>query len=440
MAGILDAYLVQLGFTTDLASLRAFQQTLAMAQNTVQRSTSGILGDILKWQTGIVGAFTSLSGAIIGWGAHVANEDQQLRLYANRMMMTQQSARELKTVLDTLGVSLQDIMFDKELNDRAQRLFALQEQFKGMAPDFEKTLKDIRNLEEATTMSASQFWQYAQISIVTTLFKSFGINIEDVQAKSQKFFLELMKDMPAISTGIANVLKPIMTEAWDVAVHWGKAVAAVVDAFVKLIGVLTGDNSLKEGTLDFEKMSKAILHVANGMKIFADVVSVTVELISSLILEMDALSRWDFKTARIVAGRVWAKTKEDANLLGANDPKTVSEVVKEQSKWTSWMRGAMLPVVGAVAPWALPEWSKEWLGMVPRTGDINAAFGGRAAAATGPVAGSGAATGPAGAQDTTKVSDLTDAMKKLSDIGKELLDALGGTGEPSGASGGAMDR
>src|ERR1022692_2241393 len=115
---VIDSYLVRLGFSPDQNSLRKFQGTLELAQRSVTDHVGGMSKTVLKGGAAIVGAFTSISAAIVGVVEKIAMADQSYRLMGLHMLMNQKDAMKLDMITKALGATLAEIRWDPELGIR----------------------------------------------------------------------------------------------------------------------------------------------------------------------------------------------------------------------------------------------------------------------------------------------------------------------------------
>ena len=126
MQNIIESFMVSLGFDVSQTGLRKFEQALKDSAGFVEHYSKRtewqlgkFAGEIVKWQAAILGGFTGISGGILAVGARAAAEDQRFRLLGMRMFTTMENARKLQLIMDTLGQPLENLIWDKELHERA---------------------------------------------------------------------------------------------------------------------------------------------------------------------------------------------------------------------------------------------------------------------------------------------------------------------------------
>src|SRR5580692_4012333 len=115
MDNFIDSYLVGLGFSVDEASAAKLKNVMASAEATITQHTTGIGKRMVEFQLGVFGAFTSVSAAILGVVENAAMADQRFRLLGETMLMSTEQARKMSMITSSLGASLGQIRWDKEL-------------------------------------------------------------------------------------------------------------------------------------------------------------------------------------------------------------------------------------------------------------------------------------------------------------------------------------
>jgi hypothetical protein len=310
MASVIEQYLISLSFQNDLASLRKFQDTLNLARNTVERNTSGILGQIVKWESGIIGAFGALGAAVIGFGAHVAEQDQEFRLFGQSMMMRTEDARKMKVSLDALGVTLEQVQWDPELQRRFHDFVVLQDKLQmKLGKDFEQNMRSIRDLRMEFSMLGTVA-EYGGWKLVSTIFEKLGLDMGMIKEKAQAFIDYLVEHLPDITNNIADVLVPLLKDTWRIFGKLADASGAALVATINLVGVLSGDSSIESTTFKFENLGKAIDHVGKYMANLVIGALGVEETLAHLLSALELLGQGEFGKAleEFKAGRAaWNK-------------------------------------------------------------------------------------------------------------------------------------
>lgn len=263
MPQFLEEYLVKLGFDTNHDSLEKFKSTLDDAENTVTAHTGGMVRKVLEAQGAIVGAFTSISAAILGTVDRVAMADQSYRLMGLRMMMTTQSARELDMITKTLGASLEEIMYDKELHERANMLDKdYQRMSKNLGSGFEGSMKSVRDfriefgrLEMGVQFLAMQFSQDLWTAI----------NPGDKGKNFHDWITDMENRIPEFSKDLTKYAIPALKDTWTILKELGEVAQTTAMVFTNVVGILSGDKSIEGAAFSFDKVATAIQHVGEWM-------------------------------------------------------------------------------------------------------------------------------------------------------------------------------
>lgn len=275
MSNILDSYLLTLGFQVSQPELRKFQDALALAGKAASNTTSGFVADVLKWQVAVTSAFGGIATALIGLADHVAEQDQEWRLFGLRMNLSTQHAKSLKIAMDALGQPLEVIAWDPEIHGRFLQLIEDQKQLQaglGNGKDFESQMREIRDVRfEFTRLRVEA--QYLGQALISKLFDSFGLSVDDVLKKLREWNDWIISHLPQIAEAFAKYLTPIINETVEVfkeLLEVGKGFAIV---FTSIMGLLSGDTSLASAEFSFDKLSKAIQVALGFMSGFLQIVT-----------------------------------------------------------------------------------------------------------------------------------------------------------------------
>lgn len=295
MDNVIESYLVSLGFQVDQPELAKFKRALKDAGDTAEKHTSGIIGQFVKWQGAIVGAFSAVGLATIGMMDKVADADLGFKLTAQRMFLSVDAARSLTIATKALGHSLEDIAWNPELHQRFTELWAEQKQLLGGSPaDSEQTLQRIRDVRFEIT-KAQVALQYIARDVTVMLYKALGGDAFLVKLRGWVEWL--VAHEPQISKWLTSVLVPILKDAGRVLQDVWKVVEKLAQAFVRLIGAFSGDKSLKDGALTFENVGKAIDKAADYMVRFVDAVTSAELVVIDLFNALVDLANFDLKSA-----------------------------------------------------------------------------------------------------------------------------------------------
>ena len=296
MPNVLDEYLISVAAHTDLTSFRNLQNLLRQTESSIGGTTFKIASSIAGVQIAIAGAFGAIGASVVSLADKVAQQDQQYRLFGLRMFTTQASAMKLKIAMDSLGASMEEIAWDPELRKRFEESIALQTKAATVfGQNVQENLKAIRDIRGEYSQ-LDQIFQYAQRGFVSTLFEKLGFNMSDLNDKFKQFNDYLLQVLPGIINKLATGLVPVLKEGWLVLQYTGMAAKSLATGFTNIIGIVSGDDSLRGATFSFEKLGNAMLYVAK------QAASVAMQ-ISGLFEALGDVASGDFKGAWAVIQR-----------------------------------------------------------------------------------------------------------------------------------------
>jgi len=262
-SNVLSEYLVKLGFGTDTASFARFAHSLRDADSLVGSSFLSMGKKVLEFQLAGVGAFAAIGAAAVGIADKTAMADQEYRLLALHLYTSLPVARELKIALDALGQPLENVMCDPELARGFRQLVEDQRILtRELGPSFEAQMLKIRDVRFEFNRFGVEL-QYLTMNVVAKLAKAFGI--DDWTKKLQDFNNWFIRRMPEISEWLATKLKPLLLDVKDVLWSAGSVTKELLIDFTNIVAILSGDNGLKTSTLDFQKLTDAILKTVHAI-------------------------------------------------------------------------------------------------------------------------------------------------------------------------------
>jgi hypothetical protein len=274
MPNYVKEYLVRLGFEPDQTAFRQLDSVMVQAEATVNRHTWGMTGNILKAQVAIVTSFATVSTAILAMADKIAMTDQKYRLMGQRMMMTTESARKLDMISKALGTTLEEASWDPEVHaswlEMAARIDKVTESlglFSGGKG--EANLKAIRGVHNAFAQIGVDL-KLLGIGFVSNLFdKLFPKGDATDRIKTWLDWFE--SSIPRWSNKLATHAAPILKTTWLIFKDLGEVIKTGALAFTNLVGLFSGDNDIQGATFNFDKLAKALQHVADFMKRVEDV-------------------------------------------------------------------------------------------------------------------------------------------------------------------------
>jgi hypothetical protein len=263
---ILESYLVQLGATEDTASFVKFHNTLKTAARAVEGFTTGAVADFVKLELGIVSTFSAFGVGLISLADKTAMADQQFGLMGARMLMTKNSFRSMQTALDTLGVTMTDVMSDTtgELQKEFQDLYARNiELGKQLGGTFDQSMVGIRK----TRIEFKQFGtelEFLSMKVIDQLFQKLGFGSGDITAKLREFNDWFTTQLPDMADKVTTYLVPAWKDMEIVLGGVKKNAEFAGVAFTNMIATVSGDQALSTTTLNFDKLGRAIIKAADA--------------------------------------------------------------------------------------------------------------------------------------------------------------------------------
>jgi hypothetical protein len=223
---------------------------------------------ILEAQGAIVGAFTSISAAIIGTADKVAMSDQGYRLMGEKMLMTTESARKLDLITKALGADLGQIVWDRELHQRAVVLSQdIDRMTAGLGGGFEGKMRGVRDIRfEFSRLEVAA--KFLAMSFTGKLFEKLAPG--DAGDKIRHWVDWFESEIPHLADKLATKAGPVLKETWHMMKELWEVGKSAGVAFSNFIGLLSGDESIQGTAFSFENVAKAISHIGEWMVKFFD--------------------------------------------------------------------------------------------------------------------------------------------------------------------------
>jgi hypothetical protein len=302
MENFITSYLVKIGFEPDNTSYRKFSGALIQAEHDVAMHTTGIARRVIEVQGAITGAFLGISASILGVVDKTAMADQGYRLMGLRMMMTTESARKLDIITKTLGASLEEVIWDPELHQRANVLSAdMDRMTKQLGPGFEGSMRSIRDFR-AEFGRLEVGLQFLGMRFTEDLWAKL---MPGEAGKSFHDWITWAEDhIPEWSGKLVSYAIPALEDTWKIAKATGGAVEQGAIAFTNLIGVLSGDKSIESTAFSFDNLGKAIVHVGDFMTDFVVQIAKSEKMLGELASAADLLASGKLEEAASVLGIV----------------------------------------------------------------------------------------------------------------------------------------
>ncbi len=201
---VIKEYLVSLGVKIDKPGFSQMQTTLNQTSGVVSSSTSGWTKDFVKAGTLISTALASITASVAGIMTATAKQDLAMEKYSRSMLVSKSAALEMKTAIDALGESVQDIQLSPELMSRYRALVTDSRGMK-VGGDYASTMKEFRDLIFEFTR-LKQEGSYALQWVGYYLMKHLLNPLREGKATFKSFNDSVIKNMPVWTERIARGL------------------------------------------------------------------------------------------------------------------------------------------------------------------------------------------------------------------------------------------
>ena len=244
---ILKSYLVRLGYTVDSPSANKFNDALRAATANVTRFTTGMTTSFIEAGAAAVTALTAVGAGTIALMEQTARADLGYQLFARRMYMSVDAAKQLKIATDALGYSLEDILWGPpEIRDRYQQLIEQQKQLQsGLGgAGFEAQMKKIRDIGFQFTLLKVEAQYFVQ-GLASALSKALTGDENSLLKRLQDWNKWLIDNIPRLASEAASYLAPVLRDVYRI---WGDIAEisrVAVSEFLKFIGVIYADDRLR---------------------------------------------------------------------------------------------------------------------------------------------------------------------------------------------------
>lgn len=237
---VLKSYLVSLGVQIDKPGFNQVKTTLDQTTGVVSSATGSWAKNFVKASGIIATSIASVSASIVGLMTSVAKQDLAMEKYARNMMINKKSAIEMKTAIDALGESVQDIQLTPELFGRYKALLSDGKQMK-VGGDYEATMKNFRDLVFEFTR-LKQEASYALQWVGYYLMKYLSKPLEDAKKSFKNINDSIIKNMPVWTDKVARALVYIINigiHFWDLLKSIGKTVKDIWMSFPRGVKIAT---------------------------------------------------------------------------------------------------------------------------------------------------------------------------------------------------------
>lgn len=207
---VIKSYLVSLGFDVNQPQVNKFTEALKRAGRDAERVVGGMAGAFLKGGAAITASLAAIAAGTVGLMDHVASADLGYQLFARRMFMSADAAKKLKIATDSLGYSLEEIVWGPpELAERYHALIKDQNvMLKNLGgADFEKQMRAIRDIRFQFTRMGVEV-QYLGMQLTKSIMDKLFGGPTSLEKKLEKFNEWFQGHIPQIADTLANVIAP----------------------------------------------------------------------------------------------------------------------------------------------------------------------------------------------------------------------------------------
>ncbi|HEY1645137.1 MAG TPA: lytic transglycosylase domain-containing protein [Candidatus Saccharimonadales bacterium] len=254
---ILDSYFIRIGSLVDQQSFAKGLVLLTRTEMKFNSMASTGVKALASLEFAGVSTFASIGAGLIALADKTAMTDQSYRLMGMRMLMTKDSARAMQTALDELGVTIDEVAFDPELNARFQYLYKQNiELGKQLGGDFDKVQRNIRDIRMEYKRFSTEL-DFLSYRVVSDLFEKLGFGNEDLLNKLNNINDWFVTQIPTWSEDITKYLVPAWDESKIVLKDSLSLLKQIGGEYSYISGILTDDSSIKSTEFSMENLAKA---------------------------------------------------------------------------------------------------------------------------------------------------------------------------------------
>lgn len=342
---LIKEYLVGLGVQIDKPGFAEMKSTIDQTSGVISAAT-GSWGKNFAAAAGIIGtAIASVTTAVAGLVASAAKQDLAMEKYARQMLVSKDAAMEMKTAIDALGESVQDIQLTPELFERYKSLVGDGRKMK-IGGDYENAMRGVRDVMFEFTR-LKQEASYALQWVGYYLTKYLAGPMAEAKASLRGFNDSIIKHMPIWTEKAARALVYIINigrHFWDLMKAIGKTIYDVWDAFPRGVKIATAALSAFFLVLKASPMGRMIA------------------LFSSLLLLVDDYFAY-MEGKQAALGPVWDKLNEYIGIA--------KEKIAEWGRALAPVWEKFLEYLGAAKDYAL-DFGRQCMALFERVGQSKA--------------------------------------------------------------------
>jgi hypothetical protein len=257
-------------FTQLAGGSKATGSILTTSLVEAEKAAGGFVKTLIGYQVAVTGAFFGIGAAVVDLAKNTADADFHMQIMASRSLMSVGATRAMTDALKALGLTYDDLAVSQEARERYRGLSRegkaeeAEYGFGDRASAYTRNMKALRDIEQGyarLTVLGGNLTSAVVSDLVTALAPTLGGPLKWLNSQIDKW----VKDIPHLAQVISDTLTPILKEAWVVLKDLGHAAKLGLEIFQELVGLFSGDSSLKDAPVTFDSISKAVLHVVDGM-------------------------------------------------------------------------------------------------------------------------------------------------------------------------------
>jgi hypothetical protein len=266
---IIKEYLVKLGFAVDNVELRKFEDSLKRTGIAAEKFAKNMSIGFVAAGGAIVTALAAVGAGTVALATNVARQDLAFQIFARRMFIGTDAARKMKIALDSLGYSMEEIIWGPpELAERYRQLITDQtNMIKIMGGDTgERAFRKIRDIEFQFTRMGPELVIFSRKLTEDIIVKMFG-SMDNLENKLKGLNDWFQSNIPSIAAKITAVLVPafekfsvVVGAAYDKIVGIGQWLGILPEHYTRAQAQALGwSNALAPGESEFRSQDKSLL-------------------------------------------------------------------------------------------------------------------------------------------------------------------------------------
>lgn len=287
MSNIIEEYLVRLGVEVDQSAMKELDGGLKKIEGMVNKSTS-FGRNVLKAGGLLGGLFLSVVSSATALTTSMAQQDRQMATLGATMMVSKGQAMAMKSAIDALGVSIDEIQVNPELREQYTQLLRDGQRMADSTGAYENAMRDVREV----MFEFNRLKQEAQAALRWVAFyiiRDFSGPLQKVKGAMRSINEWIIQYLPKITRSIASGFGYII----NMGVSFGRLVKTIWQRLVELW------NSFSPGT----KKAIAALTAMGAVLMAGPIGWITAGIAGILLLIDDFYGYLDGKDAAF--GPIW---------------------------------------------------------------------------------------------------------------------------------------